>query len=197
MDVPARLLAFIASRLPESLIPWSEAMLAELSFVEGSWARLQWAAGGVFALATAQLRMKARAHGWRLDVFLIAAYHLVFAAILIGVLTWQLPQIKESWKYAVPALAICYLLSALPAVLGLGLLLRDDAARIGTLLFSLAHILLTCGTMSHTGNHWGFPAFRIGIDALMVVILLRPKVSSFFRTSPIMLHLRNQNGGPA
>ena len=185
-DIPERLLSVVAERLPDALQPWSEAMLAELALVSGFWARLQWAAGGIFALATAQLRTSSRQNGRRIDVLLIVVYHFVFSAVLIGAVTWQLPQITESWKYAVPALAICYLLSALPGVLGLGLWLRDEAARIGVLIFSLAHALLTCGYMSQAA-HWVFPGFRIGLDLLIIVILLRPQVSRSFQSSPITL----------
>ncbi len=185
-DFPEQLLAFTANRLPDALQPWAEAMLAELAFVQGFWTRLYWAAGGASALATAQLRASSRRNGWRLDVFLIAAYHFAFSAVLIGTITWQLPKITESWKYAAPALAICYLLSALPGVLGFGLLLRDEAARTGVLIFSLAHALLTCGYLSQT-THWAFPGFRIGLDLLIIVVLLRPQVLRSFQTSPITL----------
>lgn len=161
-------------------------MLAELALVEGFWARLRWTMGGAFALATAQLRTSSRKNDRRIDILLIAAYHFVFSAVLIGTVTWQLPRISEAWKYAVPALAICYLLSALPGVLGLGLLLRDEAARIGVLIFSLAHALLTCGYMSQAA-HWAFPGFRIGLDLFIIVILLRPQVLRSFQTSPITL----------
>lgn len=185
-DIPEQLLAFAAKRLPDTLQPWLEAMLSELALVEGFWARLRWATGGAFALAGAQLRANSRRNGWRLDVLLIAAYHFVFSAVLIGTLTWQLPRITEPWKYAVPALAICYLLSALPGVLGFGLVLRDEAARIGVLIFSVAHALLACGYVSHAGQ-LAFPSFRVGLDLLMVVVLLRPEVLRSFQTSPITL----------
>jgi hypothetical protein len=144
-DLPARILEFFVTRQPSSLDPWSQAMLVELTLVKGVGARLQWALGGVFALLDAQLRLKAKENGWRLDVLLVAAYHFIFSGVLIVLITWQLPQITESWKYAVPTLIMAYMLAALPAVLGFGLFFGDDAARIGIVLFSLAHVLLTFG----------------------------------------------------
>ncbi len=192
-DLPSRILRFFVTRQPVSLDPWHHAMLAELSLVEGFWARFEWALGGIYVLAAARLRRSAQDNGWRLDILLIAAYHFLFSCVLIGLLTWQLPEITESWKYVVPTLIMAYMLAAIPAVLGVGLFLGDDAARIGTVLFSVAHALLACAYLTRV-HVWAFPALRIGLDVVMIAILLRPQVRRAFQTSPISLHLRNQQG---
>jgi hypothetical protein len=121
-------------------------MLAELAVIEGFWTRLRWSLGGGMTLVTASIRLVAGPSGpeedRRLDVSLIVGYQFLFSAMLMGALTWQLPRITESWSYAVPALIICYALSGLPAVLGLGLALRDEGARIGTIILSSVHALV-------------------------------------------------------
>ena len=144
-DFPTQVLAFLHDRIPATLQPWSLAMLAELAVIEGFWTRLRWSLGGMATLVTAWLRHSPNPsprEGDRLDVSLIAGYQFLFSAVLIGLMTWQLPRITESWKYAVPALIMCYAVAALPAVLGFGIVLRDEAARVGTVIFSIGHALL-------------------------------------------------------
>ena len=134
-DFATQLLLFLLEKIPAALEPWGQAMLAELAVIDGFWTRLRWSLGGAITLVTASIRLIIGSSGpeedRRLDVSLIVGYQFLFSAMLMGVLTWQLPRITESWSYAVPALIICYALSALPAVLGLGLAFRDEGARIG------------------------------------------------------------------
>lgn len=59
-DFSRRVLAFLQDRIPPSLQPWNEAMLAELAVIEGFWPRLGWSLGGMIALLTATLRLGAR-----------------------------------------------------------------------------------------------------------------------------------------
>lgn len=95
-DFPTHLLAFLHDRMPATLQPWSQAMLAELAIIEGFWTRLRWSLGGMATLMTAWLRHSASPsprEGGRLDVSLIAGYQFLFSAVLIGIMTWQLPRI--------------------------------------------------------------------------------------------------------
>src|SRR6516165_4140733 len=134
-DLATQLLLFQLERIPATLEPLGQAMLAELAVIEGFWTRRRWSLGGAITLVTASIRLIMGSSGpeedRRLDVSLIVGYQFLFSAMLMGVLTLQLPRITESWSYAVPALIVCYALSGLPAVLGLGLALRDEGARIG------------------------------------------------------------------
>jgi hypothetical protein len=199
-DLPTQLLTLLRDRMPPTLQPWSQAMLSELAVIEGFWTRLRWSLGGMITLVTARLRLSAGRsprEGGRLDVSLIAGYQFVSSAVLIGVMTWQLPRITESWKYAVPVLIMSYAVCALPAVLGLGLALRDDAARIGTIIFSIAHALLNFEYIRRgLAPHAGFTAVRIAADVLIIIALNRRAVRRAFQLSPIALHLRGDSFPP-
>jgi hypothetical protein len=111
-DLATRLLVFLLEKIPGSLEPWGQAVLAELAVIEGFRARVQWSLGGAIALITGSIRLVAGPCGpeedRRLDVSLIVGYQFLFSAMLMGALTWQLPRITESWSYVVPALIICY-----------------------------------------------------------------------------------------
>src|SRR6516225_127217 len=149
-DFATQLLLFLLEKIPATLEPWGQAMLAELAVIDGFWTRLRWSLGGGMTLVTASIRLIIGSSGpeedRRLDVSLIVGYQFLFSAMLMGVLTLQLPRITESWSYAVPALIVCYALSGLPAVLGLGLALRDEGARLGTIILSAVHALLEPNT---------------------------------------------------
>lgn len=193
-DVAMCLLQFLQERMPPSLRPWSEGMLAELAVIKGFWARLRWSLGGMSALLTAAFRLGGRAAAKQdggVDVSLIAGYHFLFSAVLIGIMTWQLPQVTESWKYAVPALIMCYALATMPAVLGFGLVLRDEAARVGTVIFSIAHSLLNFEYIRRgLAPHPRFTTLRIVADVVIIIALNRRAVRRAFQHSPITLHLR-------
>ncbi len=106
-------------------------------------------------------------------------------------MTWQLPQVTESWKYAVPALIMCYALAGVPAVLGFGLVLRDQAARIGTIIFTIAHALLNFEYIRRgLAPHARFTAVRIVADVVIIIVLNSGAVRRAFQHSPITLHLR-------
>jgi hypothetical protein len=192
-DLSTRLLMLLHDRLPATLQPWSQAMLAELAVIGGFWPRIQWSLGGAIALLTAWLHSGLHAQTGeerRLDVSLIAGYQFLFSAMLIGLLTWQLPQITEPRKYAVPALIMCYAVAALPSVLGLGLMLRDEAARVGTIVFSIAHLLLNIEYIRRgIAPHAELTAVRIAVDLLIILVLSRRRVRLDFQLSPLALHL--------
>ena len=196
-DFPTQVLAFLHDRIPATLQPWSLAMLAELAVIEGFWTRLRWSLGGMATLVTAWLRHSPNPsprEGDRLDVSLIAGYQFLFSAVLIGLMTWQLPRITESWKYAVPALIMCYAVAALPAVLGFGIVLRDEAARVGTVIFSIGHALLNLEYIRRgLAPHAELTAVRIAADVVIIIALNRRAVRRAFQLSPIALHLRGHS----
>jgi len=126
----------------------------------------------------------------RLDVSLIAGYHFLFSATLIGLITWQLPRITESWKNAGPALVICYGVAALPAVFGLGLVLRDEGARIGTIALTIAHLLLNIEYVRRgMAPIPELTTVRIAADLLIIILLMRRPVRRHFQMSPLALRL--------
>ena len=193
-DLSQRLLTFLHDKLPATLQPWCGAMLSELAVIDGFWSRLQWSLGGMIALMAAASRVSAQSVAKQdggLDVSLIAGYHFLFSAVLIGIMTWQLPQVTESWSYAVPALIMCYALAVVPAVLGFGLVLRDEAARVGTVIFTIAHALLNFEYIRRgLAPHARFTAVRVVADVVIIIVLNRRAVRQAFQHSPITLHLR-------
>jgi len=194
-DFATQLLLFLLEKIPATLEPWGQAMLAELAVIDGFWTRLRWSLGGGMTLVTASIRLIIGSSGpeedRRLDVSLIVGYQFLFSAMLMGVLTWQLPRITESWSYAVPALIICYALSALPAVLGLGLALRDEGARIGTIILSAVHALVEFEYFRRgLARYVELTALRIAIDVAIIIVLNRRVVRRAFQLSPITLQLR-------
>ena len=193
-DFATQLLLFLLEKIPATLEPWGQAMLAELAVIDGFWTRLRWSLGGGMTLVTASIRLTIGSSGpeedRRLDVSLIVGYQFLFSAMLMGVLTWQLPRITESWSYAVPALIICYALSALPAVLGLGLAFRDEGARIGTIILSAVHALVEFEYFRRgLARYVELTALRIAIDVAIIIVLNRRVVRRAFQLSPISLQL--------
>lgn len=189
-----RLLQTVIDLLPANLAPWGEAMLAEIKFIEGFWNRFFWTLGGVIALLTTRLRHSAQSliydENRRLDVTLIAAYHALFTLALFITVTWQLPRITEHWPQALPVLIMSYGACALPAVLALGLAIGDNSARVGAIMFSIIHILITWEYIRRGFSHhiW-FSNLRIVLDVAIIFALNRRSVREVFRTSPLELHL--------
>jgi hypothetical protein len=195
-DLSVSLLWFLHDRVPAPLVPWSLAMLSELSVIDGFWPRLQWSLGSATALLTAGVRHSYACRcqdGWRPDVPLIAGYEFLFSAQLIGLLTWQLPRLTESWRYAIPALIMSYGIAALPGLLGFALWLRDAGARIGIIGFSIAHILLNLEYISRgAAPHPALTTARIAIDSVIILALCRPSLRREFQLTPLALQLRDE-----
>lgn len=196
-DLAARLLFWLHKRLPSVLQFWSEAMLAELSVVEGFWNRLQWSLGSAVTLLTSWARLSrgddSKSPQSR-EVTLIAAYQFLFSMVLVGLMIWQLPRVTEPWQYAFPVLIMCFALALLPGILGFGLMLRDDAARVGTQLFSLVHGLFNLEYIRRgLAPHPEFTAARILLDIVIILVLQRHSVRRIFELSPIRLDLRGSD----
>jgi hypothetical protein len=163
-------------------------MLAELEVVQGFMARLGWVFGSITTLTVEWLKFRfipGRRRAGNMVVAVIAGYHSLFTLALLATLTWQIPRITESWKYALPALLLCYGISLVPAVLGVGLILRDNAARIATIVLSIGHALLTMEYL-HVTFYPGFPVLRIAVDVLMIALLTGRNVRSMFEQGPLL-----------
>ena len=189
-DLLARFLQLVADQMPPPLAPWGEAMLAELEAVHGFTARLGWVFGSVATLLIEWLKFvfaRDRHRAWSVDA--IAAYHVLFTVVLLGTLTWQLPRITESWKYALPALLLCYGIAVVPAVLGVGLVLRDNAARVATIVFSISHALLTVEFLRHSPLP-AFSVLRIVVDITIIALLCRRSVRGRFAPDSVDSLLR-------
>ena len=110
--------------------------------------------------------------------------------MLIGVIAFQIPDIHERWIDAIPVLAICLFLVSLPAVFGVGLFLLDDASRIASIVFSIAHGLTACEMIQlKWPNHAVLPILRLLLDGFVIFALARKSVRSRFKVPRQELHL--------
>src|SRR5664279_2230739 len=89
---------------------------------------------------------------------------------------------------------MCYAIATLPAVLGFGLTLLDESARLGTILFTIVHALFDWKYL-HSGfaPYPKFTVFRIALDVLIIVVLNRRAVRLAFQLSPVSLLLHDDS----
>lgn len=192
-----RILTGLMQRLPEEHSVWCKALIAEAAEIHKSGERLRWMTGGVVvALRTYALNridaVTTDLDGKRLPamVLIIASYQVLFSLVLVGLLTFQLGLVRESWTDALPVLLIAFFVAIVPGVLGFGLLILDDAARWGTLVFSIAHALLAFHRLSTAPVSPTLPTMRIVFDAFIIAILLCPVIRRRFQDRALQLNLR-------
>lgn len=128
-----------------------------------------------------------------LPVRLIAGYFWLFSAVIFGVLFWQMAthQIHGAWAEKVIVLAGCFLLALLPGVLGVGLWLLDNAARIGAIIFALLHAISEAAFLSHVHiPSRAFTWFRILLDAAIIMALVSPQIRAAFMWKPAEFSIR-------
>lgn len=193
-DIPAVLLSFFASRVPDESSQWATAMLAELEALPDPKQRIGWAISGSWGL------VKIWFEGWLRSIFLdpvkplpvilIAAYHATFCCVLLYVILSQLSGITSSWTEAFFPTLFMICAAIIPGVIALGLWVLDDSARYLAIVFSLLHglgdyALLSAGRLPWTAR----PVGRMVIDVLIMGILLLPSIRNAFRSPPIHLNL--------
>lgn len=185
------------NKIPPELREWWNAIITEAAAVPGGTARVLWLCGGLAALAGESLRIGIRRiatdHEGKLlplQLLIVAVYQCLFSAVLVGVIAFQIPHIRERWIDAIPVLAICLFLASLPAVFGAGLFLLDDASRIASIVFSIAHALLSCQMIHLKWPEPGLvPILRLLFDGFVIFTLLKRSVRSRFNTPRQELHL--------
>lgn len=186
-----------ANKLPRGLREWYIAVLNEAAALPRGTARVLWIFGGLAAILGELFRIGIRRlttdhDGSRLplELLIVAAYQCLFSAMLIGVVAFQIPHIHERWIDAIPVLAICLFLVCLPAVFGVGLFLLDDASRIASIIFSIAHGLMACQMIQlKWPDHALVPIVRLLFDGFVIFALLRKSVRSRFKIPRQELHL--------
>lgn len=126
-------------------------------------------------------------------VTLIAGYFWVFSGVVIAVLLWQilLHRIHGGLAEKMIVLFGCFLLALLPGVLGFGLWLLDNAARVAAMIFALLHAISELAFLSsvHIPSR-AFTWFRIGLDAAIILCLMHPRIRSAFRWKPVEFSIR-------
>ncbi len=128
-----------------------------------------------------------------LPVTLIAGYFWVFSGVLIAILFWQVAmhRIHSGVVEKLIVLCGCFLVALLPGVLGFGLWLLDNAARIGAVMFALLHAISEVAFLSnlHIPSR-AFTWFRILLDGAIILCLIHPKVRAAFRLKPVEFSIR-------
>lgn len=190
-------LSSIEDKLPPELREWCDAIFNEAATLPHGTARVFWICGGIAALLGEVFRIGIRritsdhdGNQLPLGLLIAAAYQCLFSAALIGVIAFQIPDIHERWIDAIPVLAICLFLACLPAVFGVGLLLLDDASRIASVIFSIAHGLMAYQMIElKWPNHAIAPIVRLLLDAFVIFVLFRKSIRSRFKIRRQELHL--------
>jgi hypothetical protein len=127
------------------------------------------------------------------EITAIAVYHALFSAALVGVLMWQAitHHPSDGWLYAAPVVVMLLFVSLVPAVLCFGLWIMDNGARIGCLIFTLLHMMITFAYLRHASALWR-PWARLALDAVIVVVLMMPRIRRAFESeSRLLLDWRN------
>jgi len=195
-DFPIVLLSFFVKGLPQEEKLWGEAMLGELAAISGFQKRLAWALSGGWGLSKIRMRsilgVRRQENALRpLAVTLIALYHGIFSCVILAMLVWQLPLIREPWRGAIFPVLFAFFVALVPGVIAVGLWLLDDAARLMAMLFSLLHALANYGYLSTLQLGWKpLPSGRIVLDVLMITVLLLPSIRRSFRPERMELGLR-------
>ena len=122
------------------------------------------------------------------EVTAIAVYHALFSAVLVGTLVWQglTHHPSDGWLYAAPVIAMMLFVSLVPAVICFGLWIMDNGARIGCIVFTLLHLMLTIAYVRHAPGLWR-PSARIAIDASIIAVLMLPRVRRQFENESRLL----------
>lgn len=128
-----------------------------------------------------------------LAVVLITLYHVGFSAFLLGLLVWQIAthQIHATVAEKAVVLPFTFLIAILPGVLGFGLWMLDNAARLGVILFTLLHAISEIAYLSnaHVPSR-AFTLVRIIWDGVMIAWLSHSSVRKAFQWQSVELSLR-------
>ncbi len=118
----------------------------------------------------------------------IAVYHAGFSLVLLGVLLWQTltHHPSDGWLYAAPVLIMLTFLSVVPAVIAYGLWIMDNGARIACVVFTVLHALTTAAYLQHAAAFWR-PWSRLTLDALILIVLLLPRIRRAFEAESKLL----------
>jgi hypothetical protein len=123
------------------------------------------------------------------EVTAIALYHALFSCVLVGALVIQciFHRPSDGWVYAAPVIAMLLFVSLIPAVICFGLWIMDDGARVACILFTILHLIVTVIYLRQAPTFWR-PWVRIAIDAVIIAVLMMPRIrQAFDRESSLLL----------
>ncbi len=117
---------------------------------------------------------------WTLTVVAISFFS--FSGYALFVLVSGASHMRSNLSDAWFPLLVCLTAAALPAVLGLGLWMMDNAARIGGIFLLGLHAASTLAWIEHTANMTApRPEIRLVFDAILVALLLSQSARSSCR----------------
>jgi hypothetical protein len=128
-----------------------------------------------------------------LDVTLIAIYFAGFSSLLVGLIVYQVlaHRIHMPWQDKIVVLPFTLLIAIIPATIALGLWVMDNAARLAAIILAVIHARTEVALLSHRLiPSRAFTAFRIALDAAIIICLCRPGVRKAFQWQPAGFSLR-------
>jgi hypothetical protein len=128
-----------------------------------------------------------------LDVTLIAIYFAGFSSLLVGLIVYQVlaHHIHMPWQDKIVVLPFTLLIAIIPATIALGLWVMDNAARLAAIILAVIHARTEVALLSHRLiPSRAFTAFRIALDAAIIICLCRPGVRKAFQWQPAGFSLR-------
>lgn len=122
------------------------------------------------------------------EVVAIVIYQVLFSVVLIGTLVWQgvTHHPSDGWLYAAPVIAMLLFVSLVPAVLAFGLWIMDNGARIGCMIFTLLHMMVTVAYLHRVPGFWR-PWTRLALDAVILAVLMLPRIRRAFENETKLL----------
>jgi hypothetical protein len=122
------------------------------------------------------------------EVTAIAVYHALFSAVLVGALVWQgmTHRPADGWLYAAPVIAMMLFVSLVPAVICVGLWIMDNGARVGCMILTMLHMMVTVAYVRHAPALWR-PWARIALDAVIIAVLMLPRIRRAFENESKLL----------
>lgn len=155
--------------------------------------RFRWAFSGSigFRRIWVRSRLQPTPHERKpLAILLISLYHAVFSFVLMTLLIRQLPLIQPPRSEAFFPLLSAFFLTAIPAVISLGLWLLGDAARIMAIFLTVIHALGNLLWLLRPNGSWKpFAVGRLVLDFLIIGTLMLSAMRRAFHAPPVKLDL--------
>jgi hypothetical protein len=152
-------------------------MLAEAPHVKTFHARVSWVSGIISVLIRLSVRNALTDDGHRPVELTAAALYLggISGYVLLHFVFETAKGVREHWAEAWVPVVICFWLSAIPALIAIGIWICDDFARKFALAFLALQLIETCVSVSTLGFA-GFRAAKFVCDVALIGAMISPRV---------------------
>jgi hypothetical protein len=157
---------------------WADAMVAEVAQMPPGMERLSWRWGIVALLLRRSVTSLASDRGRRpLELTATALYLVAFSLHVSGHLVLEAASsgIREPWADAWFPLILCFSISAVPALIAIGVWLCDDLARKLTVAF-VAFDLAVVIAFAHSLGFTALRTVKFACDVAILAAMLTPRV---------------------